>query len=171
MKHLIILCALFASCSTMRKTVTQQKQDVNKSTFFLRDSIGSLSIDTSSEKSSIEWGTIAVDSNYDKVTEEEIKEVIDSGIIRRETKRTIKEKGQKRVEQSSVIIQKDSSGKQINQQATVMQVQKNDSSAVTVTHNKQVKRTSFLPWWIWLIAGIAGVVAWWKRNSIIDFFT
>lgn len=172
MKYLFIIgFIILASCSSLRKSVNQQKQEVNKSSFSFKDSAGSLSIDTSSVINLNEWGSCIIDSGYIRVTEEVVKEVIDSGVIRRETTRTIKEKGQKRVEQSTQTSKYDSIGKKVDQNANVKQVQKQDSSAVTITKDKDIKRTTFLPWWIWLIAAVVGVVAWWKRNPIIDFFT
>lgn len=171
MKYLLIICVALASCSSLRKSVNQQKQEVNKSSYSFNDSAGSTSIDTFSQKTLIEWIAASTDSSYDKVTEEVITEVIDSAVIHRETKRVIKEKGQKRTEQSTAIVQKDSSGKQIREQATIKQEEKKDSSVVSMIKNKDIKRTSFLPWWIWLIAAIIAGVAWWKRNPIIDFLT
>lgn len=171
MKYLIIVCILAASCSSLRKSVNQQKQEVNKSTLTTIDSIGRLSVDTSSVININEWGSWIIDSGYDKVTEEVVKEVIDSGVIRRKITRTIKEKGQKRVEQTTQLSRYDSIGKNVDQNAELKTMQKVDSNAVAVTKQKEVKRTTFLPWWIWLIAAVVGVVAWWKRNPIIDFFT
>lgn len=171
MKYLLILCILAAACSSARKSANQQKQEVNKYSYSITDSIGSSSIDSSSENGSISWITTTTDSGYDKVTEEEVKEVIDSNVIHRHTKRIIKEKGQKRTEQSSVNIQKDSTGKQAQQNSIVKQFHNEDSSIVNMTKSKYVNRTTFLPWWLWIIASIIGLLVWIKRNSIIDFFT
>lgn len=162
---------LVASCSTLRKSVNQQKQEVNSSSLLIKDSTARTSVDSSAVTGIVSWGTWTVDSGYDKVTEEIIKEVIDSNIIRRETTRTIKERGQKRVEQSTQVSRYDSTGKNVEQNTDLKQVQKVDSTAVTVATQKDVKRTSFLPWWMWLIVACVGVLGWWKRNSIIDFFT
>lgn len=171
MKYLIIMCILAASCSTMRKSLKQQKQETNTHSFSLKDSVGKLVIDTSSVSRTTGWIEYSSDSGYDKVIEEVVKEVIDSGVIRRETTRTIKEKGQKRVDQFTHLSRYDSISKKVDQNTEFKQVQKNDSTAVVVATQKDVKRTSFLPWWIWLIAlGIAGL-AWWKRNSILELFT
>jgi hypothetical protein len=162
---------LVASCSTMRKSVKQQKQETKTNSFLSKDSVGSASFDTSSVSRTTGWIEYSSDSGYDKVTEEVIKEVIDSNIIRRETTRTIKEKGQKRVEQSTQVSRYDSSSKKVAQNSSVKQLQKMDSTGVTVSIQKDVKRTTFLPWWIWLIVAGVGVLGWWKRNNIIDYFT
>jgi hypothetical protein len=171
MKYLIIICALLTACTSLKKTINRQKQDVTKSVFSVRDSIGRLTVDSTYTKIISGWKAVTFDSGYDKVTEEEVKEVVDSGIIRRETKRTIKEKGQKRVEQLSSITRQDSGSKKIDQQGSVKEVQKLDSSGVTVAQQKNVNRTSFMPWWIWFIVAGVAVLAWWKRNPIIDFLT
>lgn len=172
MKYLLIICATLSACSSLRKSVNQQKQEVYKSSFSIKDSVGKLLIDTGSVSRTTGWIEYSSDSGYDKVTEEVVKEVIDPGGIRRETTRTIREKGQKRVEQSTQLSRYDSIGKKVDQNANVKQVQRQDSSAVTITKNKDIKRTTFLPWWIWLIAlVVAGGLVWWKRNPIIDFFT
>jgi hypothetical protein len=146
-------------------------QDASKSSILVKDSTGYTTIDSLSVKGKIYLGAITVDSSYDKVTEEVVKETIDSNSVRREITRTIKEKGRKRIEQSSTITKSDSTGKKVSQGATVSQVQKQDSTVVMAVKQKDVKRASFLPWWIWLIAlAVAGLI-WWKRNSIIDYLT
>lgn len=171
MKYFLIIFIL-ASCSSARKATNQQKQEVKKSSYSSKDSTGTSLVDSSSEKNSISWITTVTDSGYEKVIEEEIKEVIDSQVIHRETKRTIKEKGQKITEQSSATIEIDSTAKQVQEQARVKRSQKQDSTVVSETKNKEVKRTTFLPWWIWLIALVAaGIIAWWKKNWIINFLT
>lgn len=162
---------LFASCSSLRKSVSQQKQEIKTHSFSLKDSVGKLLIDTSSVSRSTGWIVYSSDSGYDKVTEEVVKEVIDSGVIRRETTRIIKERGQKRVEQTTQVTRYDSASKKVEQKANVKLLQKEDSTAVTVATQKNIKRTTFLPWWIWLIAAGIGVLAWWKRNSILELFT
>ena len=171
MKYLLIIFVLAASCSSLRKSVNQQKQEITKTMLSTKDSVGRLTIDSTYTKVISGWKTVTMDSGYDKVTEEIVKEVIDSGVIRRETTRTIKEKGQKRVEQLSSITRQDSTSKKIEQQSAVSQVQKQDSTGFTITHQKKVDRISFLPWWIWLIVAGVGMLGWWNRNSIIDFFT
>jgi hypothetical protein len=144
---------------------------VTLTTLLLKDSIGSLLIDTGSVSRTTGSIQYSSDSGYDRVTEEIIKEVIDSNIIRRETIRTIKEKGQKRVEQTTQVSRYDSTSKKVEQEANVKLLQKEDSTAVTVATQKNIKRTAFLPWWIWVIVAGLGVLGWWKRNSLIDFFT
>lgn len=170
MKYLLIIFVLAASCSSLRKSVNLQKQEMNKSSYSLKDSVGKLLIDTSSVSRTTGWIEYSSDSGYDKVTEEIVKEVIDSGVIRRQTTRTIKEKGQKRVEQSTLVSSYDSLGKKVDQGAELKHLQQEDNNAVTVAKQKDVKRTSFLPWWIWLIALAIAGFALWKRNPIIDFF-
>lgn len=171
MKYLFIICALLSACTSLKKTGIRQKQEASKSNFFLRDSLVRTSIDSTYTKIISGWKTVTVDSGYERITEEELKEVIDSGIIRRETKRTIKEKGQKRVEQLSSISRQDSASKKIDQQAAVKEVQKRDSAGVTITQQKDVSRKSFMPWWIWFIVAGVAALAWWRRNPIIEFFT
>jgi hypothetical protein len=151
--------------------MSELHQDASKSSILVKDSTGYTTIDSLSVKGKIYLGAITFDSSYDKVTEEIVKEIIDSNTIHREITRTIKEKGRKRIEQSSSTIKSDSTGKKVSQGTTVLQVQKQDSTVEVSVKQKDVKRTSFLPWWIWLIAlAIAGLI-WWKRNSIIDYFT
>jgi len=171
MKYLLFICLMAAACSSARKSANQQKQEVKKTFTIILDSAGKKSVDSVGVQSSSGIIHVTIDSAFDKITEEEIKEQIDSGITHRETKRIIKERGQKRTEQSAEIILKDSLGKQIREQAEVRQVKNQDSTAITVVKNKQVKRVTLLPWWVWLIA-VLGLVAvlWWKKNSIIDFF-
>jgi len=171
MKYLLIICLLAAACSSARKIADQQKQEVKKSSTVIRDSTGQKAVDSIGVQSLSGSTHITIDSGYDKVTEEEVKEVIDSGIIRRETKRTIKEKGQKKVEKSIEIIQKDSSSKHIKEQAAVKQVRKQDSSSFTMVKDKQVDRIMLLPWWVWIIAVLVLMgILWWKKKSIIDLF-
>lgn len=171
MKYLVIIVVLFAACTSTRKSVNQVKQDVAKSVLSVKDSIGRLTIDSTSTSRITGWTVSSFDSGYDKVVEEEIKETIDSGIVRREIKRTTKEKGQKRTEQQSYTTKFDSSGTMITEHSQLQELEKEDSAAVTVTTQKAVKRTSFMPWWLWFIFAGVAVLAWWKRNPIIDFFT
>jgi hypothetical protein len=169
MKYLII-CMLFVSCSIFQKSVNQVRHETNKIILSKQDSTGSTHIDSSSGSGSIQWGSTIVDSSFDKVTEEVIKEVIDSSVTHRETTRTIKEMGKKRIEQSSTIIHNDSTSKKVNQSSTVNHLQYDDSTTIIVTNKKAIARTSFLPWWIWLIVVAAISLGWWQRNPIIEFF-
>jgi hypothetical protein len=172
MKYLIVFCLLVSACTSVRKSVNQTKQDVNKSSLLQKDSTGKLLIDTIAVSQSIGWIVYSSDSGYDKITEEVVKEIFDSNTIRRETTRTIKEKGQKRVELNTQLSKYDSARKMVEKIAEVKQMQKNDSEAVTVTTQKEIKRTSFMPWWLWLIAAIPVlIIAWLKRTSIIKYFT
>jgi hypothetical protein len=169
MRYLLIITILAASCHTANKSMSELHQEENKSSLSVKDSTGYTTIDSLSEKLKIFLGTLTVDSSYDKITTEVVEEVIDSNAIHREITRTIKEKGRKRIEQSSVTIKNDSTGKKVNQGATIMQLQKQDSSGKTTIKQKEVKRASFLPWWIWLIAlAVIGLI-WIKRNPIIEF--
>lgn len=165
MKYLIIFCILFTSCSIFKKTVHQQKQ-VKKSTLLFKDSSGRLAIEMVNKTDFTKWGAGIIDSSYDKVTDEFIKDYGDSIIITR----YIKEKGQKKTEQLSHTSKFDSASSMISEHSQLQELQEEDSTAVTEVKQKDVHRTTFLPWWIWLIA--AGVVAlgWWKRNPIIEFF-
>lgn len=167
MKYLIFLLVLFTSCTSTRKSINQVTRDVTKSIRSQKDSIGRLSIDSTNTTTLTEWVMSTVDSGYDKITDEVVKDFGDSVII----VRTIKEKGQKRVEHLSSITRQDSASKKIEQQAAVNVVLKQDSSGVTFTTQKTVNRTSFLPWWVWLIVAGVVVLGWWKRNSIIELFT
>lgn len=169
MRYAIIICVLLSGCSIFHKSVNQVKQELQNHSIALKDSAGKTKIDSIGGSSSIHWDSITLDSGYLKVTEETIKEVIDSNGTHRETTRTIKEKGQKRVEQSSATIHNDSASKKINQAAAVNQVQGQASSSVAVSMQKDVKRATFLPWWWWLIAVAVAILAWWKRNPIIEF--
>jgi hypothetical protein len=173
MRYLIIFCMLFANCSIFRKSVNTVKQEMSKSTLTKKDSTGHTVIDSTRLKIIAGWKNITVDSGYDKVTEEVIKEVIDSGGIRRKTTRTIKEKGQKRTEQSSNVVKYDSGAAMITEHSQLQEIQREDSSGAAVTIQKDVKRSSFMPWWIWLIAAIPVAVCLyiWKRNSILKLFT
>lgn len=171
MRYLLIISLLVSACHSAHKSESELKQKVNKTFMNEKDSAASTSIDSSTMTGVLSWIISTTDSGYDKVTEEVVKEIIDSNIIHRSITRTIKEKGQKRIEQSSTIIKNDSTGKKINQDAAVRQTQKQDSSVTTIINEKEIKRTSFLPWWIWLIPLAVAGITWWKRNSIIDFFT
>ena len=166
---IILFLLMIASCSIFHKSVNQVKQDDHKSSLTIKDSLSHVSIDSSGGSGSVQWGSITIDSGYDKVTEEVIKEVIDSNVTHRETIRTIKEKGQKRTEQSSATIHNDSASKKVNQIGNVTWLQAKDSSSSKVTAKKNIARTSFLPWWIWLIAAALIVLGWWQRNPIIEF--
>jgi hypothetical protein len=166
-----IIVILAASCHTAHKSMNELHQEASKSSLSFKDSTGHTIIDSSYVKEKIYSGTMTVDSSYDKVTQEVVKETIDSNSIHREIIRTIKEKGNKRVEQSSTTIKNDSTGKKVSQGATVKQSQKQDSSVTISVINKDVKRASFLPWWIWLIAAVLIALGWWQRNPIIRFFT
>lgn len=169
MKYLIILCMLVSSCSVFRKSVNTVRNEASKSSITITDSTGRTTLDSTAIRIISGWKTITFDSGYDKVTEEIVKEVIDSNSVRRETARVIKEKGQKRVEQLSSITGYDSSSKKVDQQAAVKEVQKHDSAGVTVTQQKDVNRKSFMPWWIWLIIAGVAVLGWWQRNPIMEF--
>jgi hypothetical protein len=171
MKYLVIVGVLFAACTSTRKSVNQQKQEINKSVISFRDSIGRLTVDSTSISRTTGWVASSTDSGYDKVTEEVITETIDSTGLRRETTRTIKEKGQKRTEQLSLTSKYDSAGSMITEHSQLLKLEKEDSAAVVIATQKDVKRTSFMPWWVWLIIAGVAVLAWWKRNPIIDFFT
>lgn len=158
-----------ASCHTAHKSLNELHQEASKSSLSVKDSTGHTEIDSSGGSGSIQWGKISIDSGYDKVTEEVVKETIDSNAIHREITRTIKEKGQKRIEQSSTIIKNDSAREKVNRGATVSQAQKQDSSVAIAVNKKDVKRASFLPWWIWLIVAAIALLGWWQRNPIIEF--
>jgi hypothetical protein len=162
MRYLIIFCMLFANCSIFRKSVNTVKQEMSKSTLTKKDSTGHTVIDSTRLKIIAGWKNITVDSGYDKVTEEVIKEVIDSGGIRR-----------KRTEQSSNVVKYDSGAAMITEHSQLQEIQREDSSGAAVTIQKDVKRSSFMPWWIWLIAAIPVAVCLyiWKRNSILKLFT
>jgi outer membrane protein assembly factor BamE (lipoprotein component of BamABCDE complex) len=165
-----MLVVLLSGCSIFHKSVNQQKQETQSHFLSIKDSTGKTTIDSSGGSGFVRWGAITVDSGYDKITEEIIKEIIDSNVIRRETTRTIKEKGQKRTEQSSATIRNDSASKKISQGTTVNHLQGQASSSIVVSTKKQVARTSFLPWWIWLIVAALIALGWWQRNPIIEFF-
>lgn len=166
----VILILLFASCSSTRKAVSRLQQDVKKTSFFQKDSTGRLTVDVVSVKNDSAGTVTKTDSNYDRITEEVITEIkTDSGEYR-ETKRIIKEKGQKRSEQATKAERTDSIHTTTTHQVHEKEQQRADSSVTVVAQDKAVKRISFLPWWICLLALVAGVLVWWKRNSIIDFF-
>ena len=169
MKYLII-CMLFVSCSIFRKSVNQVKKEANKSNLSITDSIGKITIDSSRESHVIRWGTVDIDSSYDIVIEEVIKEVIDSNVTHRETTRITKERGQKRTEESSAISHKERVGIKMSQNSTVNQLQRQDSSSVINATQKNISRSSILPWWMWLIAIALIALGWWQRNPIIEFF-
>lgn len=170
MKYILFICVLLSGCSIFHKSVNQQKQETNRQSLSIKDSTGKITFDSTGLNRWLQWGSITVDSGYDRVTEEVIKEVVDSNVTHRETTRTIKEKGQKRIEQSSATIHNDSASEKVDQSATVRQLQAQDSSSFKVTTTKNVARTSFLPWWIWLIAAALIALGWWQRNPIIEFF-
>lgn len=162
---------LFASCSIFKKSVNQKKQEINKSLISFRDSVGTLATYLSVTSRTTGGVVSSTDSGFDRVTEEVITEKIDSNTIRREIKRTIKEKGQKRTEQLSQTSKFDSAASMITEHSQLQELEKEDSAAVIVTTQKNVKRTSFMPWWIWFIVAGVAILAWWKRNPIIEFFT
>lgn len=169
MKYLIIISFLITGCGLTRKSTNREKQDVHNSLLSIADSLGSMSIDSTSTITTTDWVKFALDSDYNKVTEEEVKEVFNSGIIHRETKRVIKEKVQKRIEQSATTLHQDSTSKKVNQVITVSQIRKHDSSSNTITESKNINRISFLHWWLCLV--IILFIVWWKRNPIIKFLT
>src|SRR5690349_5924930 len=111
MKYLIIICMLFTSCSIFRKSVNEQKQDVNKSLLKFTDSVGLRVVDSTTTHLFTGWTTLTIDSGYDKVTEEAVKDYGDSIF----TIRTIKEKGQKRTEQLSHTSKYDSASSMITE--------------------------------------------------------
>jgi hypothetical protein len=170
MKYLII-CMLFVSCSIFRKSVNEVNLESKQSIFSIKDSTGKITIDSSGRSDVIQWLSTAQDSGFVKITEEEIREILDSSVTHREIKRTIKEKGQKRTEQSITTIRHDTATKKVNQNSNVARLQLQNSSSIKSTSIKEVKRDAFLPWWIWLIVLAAIAIGWWKRNPIIDFFT
>lgn len=167
MKYLIIICMLFSSCSIFKKTVHQQKQDINKSTLLLKDSSGYLVVEEVKKTDLTQWGVVTTDSGYDKIVDEVIKDYGDSVI----TIRTTKEKGQKRTDQVSYTSKRDTASSMITEHSQLQEVQTEDSTAITINTNKDIKRSTFLPWWIWLIVTGVVVLGWWKRHSIIEFFT
>lgn len=165
MKYVIIICMLFTSCSIFKKSVNQQKQEINKSVISFRDSIGRLTTDVTSTSLTTGWVASATDSGYDKVTEELIKDYGDSIF----TVRTIKEKGQKRTEQLSHTTKFDSASSMITEHSQLQELEKEDSAVVTTTTQKTVNRTSLFPWWIWLIIAGVAILGWWQRNPIMEF--
>jgi hypothetical protein len=157
---------LFASCSIFKKTVHEQKQEVNKSLLISRDSIRRWSIDATSTSRSTGWVVSSVDSGYDKVTDEVIKDYGDSVF----TIRTIKEKGQKKSEQLSHVSKIDSAGSMITEHSQLQELQEEDSTATVVSVQKEVKRSSFMPWWLWLIvAAPVVVIVVYNRNGLLKF--
>lgn len=171
MRYLVIIFLLATSCHSAHKSEDELQEKVEKTILSDKDSSGYTGMDFRSAKYKVLLGTMTVDSSYDKITTELVNEFIDSASTRREITRTIKEKGQKRIEQSSTTIKSDSASKKVNQGASVLQHKQQDSSVTTSIKQKDIKRASFLPWWIWLIAlAVAGLVCW-KRNSIINLFT
>ena len=153
---------LFASCSLFRRSVNTIHQESSKSTFTKKDSTGHTVIDSSQLKIITGWKNITVDSGYDKVTDEVIKDYGDSVV----TVRTIKEKGRKRTEQASQVFKYDSTGVIITEHSQLQELNQEDSTVAMIAVHKDVKRTSVLPWWIWLIAAIplAACLFIWKRN-------
>jgi hypothetical protein len=157
---------LFASCSIFKKSVNQQKQEVNKSLLISRDSIGRWSIDATSTSRSTGWVVSSVDSGYDKVTDEVIKAYGDSVI----TIRTIKEKGQKKSEQMSHVSKIDSAGSMITEHSQLHEIQEEDSTTTVVSVQREVKRSSFMPWWLWIIAAAPVlVIVWYNRSGLLKF--
>lgn len=166
---LIFILSFLSGCNIFRKSVNQQRQDINKSLQTFVDSIGQHVVDSTVTNLSTGWVTSSVDSAYEKVIEEYINEVADSNVIHTETKRIIKERGKKTVEQASTVIKYDSAGEKTNNQTHLSHLQREDSSATVIAIQKNVSRTSFLPWWIWLIAAALIALGWWQRNPIIEF--
>lgn len=171
MKYLFLICVLFSACGIFRKSVNKTSEEVKTSSKLSKDSVGRNVVDSSAISSSIHRGSTTIDSDFDKVTEEVIVEVIDSNLINRQITRTIKEKGQKKVEKSSYTVKKDSTGKKVNQLSAVKQDQVEDSTATILRTKKEISRSSFHPWWFWLIVIAAAIVSWVKRNSIIKLLT
>lgn len=156
---------LFASCSIFKKSVNTQKSDVSKYQLKIIDSIVSFSTGSTSTSRSTGWVASSTDSGYDKVTDEIIKDYGDSVF----TVRTVKEKGQKRTEQLSRTSKYDSTSSMITEHSQLQEVEIEDSAATIVTTNKGIKRSTFLPWWIWLIAAVAIVFLAATDKSIIEF--
>jgi hypothetical protein len=161
---------MIASCSIFHKSINEVKQEGHNNSLSIKDSTGKITVDSSGGSGSIQFGKIIIDSGFDIVTEEVIKEVIDSNVTHRVTIRTIKEKGQKRIEQSTSTIRNDSASKKVSQRSNISQLQAKDSSSAIVATKKNIARTSFLPWWIWLIVVAVSVLGWEQRNPIIEFF-
>lgn len=170
MKYLFFICMLFSACGIFRKSVNKSREEIYTSSKLLKDSVGRNIVDSTSTTAFIHRGSTTIDSDFDKVTEEVIVEVIDSNLINRQITRTIKERGQKKVEKFSSTIKKDSTEKKVNQLSVVKQDQEKDSNATILVTNKVISRSSFLPWWFWLIVIAVVVVTWLKRNSIIKLF-
>lgn len=167
MKYLIIFCMLFASCSIFKKSVNTQRQDVSKSNILLKDSTGSKLVEEFKMTDLTQWGAVKIDSNYDKVTDELIKDYGDSIF----TIRTIKEKGQKRTEQLSHTSKYDSAASMITEHSQLQELQQEDSTAMTTAVQKDIGHTTFFPWWIlFILFFVAAIAVWAKRNPLIEFF-
>lgn len=164
----MLCCILFASCSIFRKSVNTIKKETNKSSFSLSDRVDSVTILSTAISKTFGSVILQVDSGYDKVTDELIKDYGDSIF----TVRTIKEKGQKRTEQLSHVSKYDSAGSMIVEHSQLQELQAEDSTSTVVAIQKDVKRSSFMPWWLWIVVSIpvAVVLFVWIRNSI-KFFT
>jgi hypothetical protein len=166
MKYLIIICILFASCNVFKKSVNTQKNDVSKHQLKVTDSIGRLTVDSKAATITTGWVKESVDSGYDKVTDEVIRDYGDSVI----TTRITKEKGQKKTEQLSHLSKYDSAGSMITEHSQLQELQEEDSTATVVAVQKDVKRASFMPWWLWLIAAAPVLVIMvYNRKSLLKF--
>jgi KaiC/GvpD/RAD55 family RecA-like ATPase len=159
---------LLSSCTSTKKSVKQFTEAVEKTGFISSDTSSKSSVDSSSSTSSITSTKNSVDSNYEKITEETIIDWIvadpeynDSAafykMVKRQTKRTIKEKGTSKKEQQ-----------QQQQTTTASSIQRADTSsgthaqgnhqAATIdkSESDKSKWKMFSGWWWIVIVLVAG---------------
>lgn len=168
---LLILLGCFG-CSSTKKTVSKSSQEVSKSVSFEKDSVGILTLGMIDLKIDTTSAWSIMDSAYDRVTEEVITEYqpVAGAEPVKVTTRIIKEKGQKKTEQTTYQGSTDSTSLSVANKVKENEASNTDSTGTTVQVDKKVDRKSFLPWWVWLVALAVGSLVVIKRNTILDYF-
>lgn len=178
MFKIILAVLLLASCSSVKKAVNRSASQTDKRVETTVNQLQYFQHDSTRIYFDSSWLKVRIDSNYSRVTQEDViewidtsvPEVPDSGKVtrKRTTRRIILEAGNKATEAVAAGKRSDSS-RAVSQGHTSNQVtQTVDSSGASKAITRNVQRKSFLPWWLWLIAaGVAGLT-WRKRGFVLD---
>lgn len=199
MKNLLYITALItlASCGTTRKSINRFSQEVKRSESFQKDSSDSKITHSVSLTVDSNGFYKTMDSIYYRIIEEQIIEInnphgdttIDTrpnmpsgndpdgyfyappGATIKMTKRTIKDRGQKKTESNTLVVKKDSVFIKKTEAVYVTTTKQVDSAGTTHIANKNLYRSG-VRWYVWTIACLViGGVVWWRRRQIaLRFF-